>query len=227
MSERFKEPVLKTGDAQASVGSNPTLSAIFQTGLAVIRPMRKYPSGRRGSPAKGVDVQTTCEGSNPSFRASSEKALKAMEKAFRAFSIRRTGFFFAFKHDPQFVRPDDERSWRRSRQHLLGSCLRYGGAGRERVPLLWEEGAFCGLSIVRKRNGAWVAQRQTAVGLEPGEGTLPLDETERGRLSAGGRFYGHVRYGVSRRLYLQGLPEGSRRILRNYHSHRRTQTNGL
>ena len=29
MSERLKEPVLKTGDAQASVGSNPTLSANF------------------------------------------------------------------------------------------------------------------------------------------------------------------------------------------------------
>ena len=27
LSERLKEPVLKTGDAQASVGSNPTLSA--------------------------------------------------------------------------------------------------------------------------------------------------------------------------------------------------------
>ena len=29
MSERLKEPVLKTGEAQVSVGSNPTLSAIF------------------------------------------------------------------------------------------------------------------------------------------------------------------------------------------------------
>ena len=29
MSERFKEPVLKTGDVRASVGSNPTLSAKF------------------------------------------------------------------------------------------------------------------------------------------------------------------------------------------------------
>ena len=29
MSERLKEPVLKTGDAKASVGSNPTLSAIL------------------------------------------------------------------------------------------------------------------------------------------------------------------------------------------------------
>ena len=141
MSERFKEPVLKTGDARASVGSNPTLSAIFKTIYVFIRPMRKYPSGRRGSPAKGVDVQTTCEGSNPSFRASSEKALKAMEKAFRAFSICRTGFFFAFKRDPQFVLPDGERSWRRSRQHLLGSRLRNGMRGRKRVPIC-ERGAF-------------------------------------------------------------------------------------
>ena len=45
-----KAPVLKTGDVKASVGSNPTLSASFITGL------RKYPSGRRGSPAKGVDA---------------------------------------------------------------------------------------------------------------------------------------------------------------------------
>ena len=47
MSEWFKEPVLKTGEAQVSVGSNPTLSAIFMN-------MQKYPRGRRGSPAKGV-----------------------------------------------------------------------------------------------------------------------------------------------------------------------------
>ncbi len=31
--------------------------------------MEKYPSGRRGSPAKGVDVSKACEGSNPSFSA--------------------------------------------------------------------------------------------------------------------------------------------------------------
>ena len=29
MSERLKEPVLKTGDVRASVGSNPTLSSTF------------------------------------------------------------------------------------------------------------------------------------------------------------------------------------------------------
>ena len=131
-----------------------------------IRPMRKYPSGRRGSPAKGVDVQTTCEGSNPSFRASSEKALKAMEKAFRAFSIRRTGFFFAFKRDPQFVRADGERSWRRSRQHLLGSRLRNG---------------------VRDGSGfRFVNCPSCGKEMEPGEGALPPAETERGRVPAGG-----------------------------------------
>ena len=53
MSEWLKEPVLKTGDAQASVGSNPTLSA---TPFILITNMnlQKYPRGRRGSPAKGV-----------------------------------------------------------------------------------------------------------------------------------------------------------------------------
>ena len=56
MSERFKEPVLKTGDAAMRRGfeshSLRHSFPIFQgyTGL------RKYPSGRRGSPAKGVGV---------------------------------------------------------------------------------------------------------------------------------------------------------------------------
>lgn len=60
MSERLKEPVLKTGDAKVSVGSNPTLSATI-----FFRPVQingfgleKYPSGRRGSPAKGVGRET-------------------------------------------------------------------------------------------------------------------------------------------------------------------------
>ena len=51
MSERLKEPVLKTGEAQASVGSNPTLSATLLSGILYLQ---KYPRGRRGSPAKGV-----------------------------------------------------------------------------------------------------------------------------------------------------------------------------
>ena len=50
MSEWLKEPVLKTGGMQVPVGSNPTLSANFNKSEY----LRKYPSGRRGSPAKGV-----------------------------------------------------------------------------------------------------------------------------------------------------------------------------
>ena len=50
MAERLKAPVLKTGDVRASVGSNPTLSANRINTID----LRKYPRGRRGSPAKGV-----------------------------------------------------------------------------------------------------------------------------------------------------------------------------
>ena len=57
MSERFKEPVLKTGDpSDGTVGSNPTLSANFLN--TIIFGLRKYPRGRRGSPAKGVGRET-------------------------------------------------------------------------------------------------------------------------------------------------------------------------
>ena len=44
VSERFKEAVLKTVDIHVSVGSNPTISAIF------IIALRKYPSGYKGLP---------------------------------------------------------------------------------------------------------------------------------------------------------------------------------
>ena len=37
MSERLKDPVLKTGDVQASVGSNPTLSATFLNSYVICR----------------------------------------------------------------------------------------------------------------------------------------------------------------------------------------------
>ena len=47
---------MKTGDpSDGTVGSNPTLSAISP--LLYIG-MRKYPRGRRGSPAKGVGRET-------------------------------------------------------------------------------------------------------------------------------------------------------------------------
>ena len=54
MAEWSKAPVLKTGDVKASVGSNPTLSANSFPYMIPEFDLRKYPSGRRGSPAKGV-----------------------------------------------------------------------------------------------------------------------------------------------------------------------------
>ena len=60
--------------------------------------LRKYPSGRRGSPAKGVGRQKRREGSNPSFRAILTKRYRCVwRKArrinrFRAFS--GPDFFF-------------------------------------------------------------------------------------------------------------------------------------
>ena len=71
MSERSKEPVLKTGDVRASVGSNPTLSSIFILLIFVLfvsypasavgsrqTRLEKYSRGRRGAPAKGVGRAT-------------------------------------------------------------------------------------------------------------------------------------------------------------------------
>ena len=44
MSERLKEPVLKTGEAQVSVGSNPTLSATFLSAYGSAE-VPKWPKG--------------------------------------------------------------------------------------------------------------------------------------------------------------------------------------
>ena len=47
MSEWLKEPVLKTGDVEASVGSNPTLSATFFSNVSCIwhAEVPKWPKG--------------------------------------------------------------------------------------------------------------------------------------------------------------------------------------
>ena len=82
MSERLKEPVLKTGDVRASVGSNPTLSSTFlnivvskhasdnrfgSVGRVCVLFMEKYSRGRRGAPAKGVGRVTGARVQIPPF----------------------------------------------------------------------------------------------------------------------------------------------------------------
>ena len=64
MSEWFKEPVLKTGDPKGPWVRIPLSPPYFSA-----PDLEKYPSGRRGSPAKGVGRVERREGSNPSFSA--------------------------------------------------------------------------------------------------------------------------------------------------------------
>ena len=71
--------VLKTSDAERHRGFESLSLRHFQKHPG----LEKYPSGRRGSPAKGVDRDNRCEGSNPSF-----SALKALaHKRFKAFFV--------------------------------------------------------------------------------------------------------------------------------------------
>ena len=97
MSEWLKEPVLKTGGAQVPVGSNPTLSANFSK---VNQDLRKYPSGRRGSPAKGVGWIKPARG----FKSLLPRQLR--NSPYRSVSrpqggkLRRTGNSFAFSREP-------------------------------------------------------------------------------------------------------------------------------
>ena len=51
--------------SQDTGGSNPSLSATYR----ICRGLEKYPSGRRGSPAKGVVLDNGSESSNLSFSA--------------------------------------------------------------------------------------------------------------------------------------------------------------
>ena len=68
MSERFKELVLKTSDPKGPWVRIP-LSPPFSYDGPINSDLEKYPSGRRGSPAKGVGRVERREGSNPSFSA--------------------------------------------------------------------------------------------------------------------------------------------------------------
>ena len=70
MAERLMALVLKTSDTERYRGfESLSLRQLFLS--KGIRPstMEKYPSGRRGSPAKGVVLDNGSEGSNPSFSA--------------------------------------------------------------------------------------------------------------------------------------------------------------
>ena len=60
--------------------------------------LRKYPSGRRGSPAKGVGRQKRREGSNPSFRAKSRNRGTTTVPRFFLYSCGFAGFVLSAHH---------------------------------------------------------------------------------------------------------------------------------
>jgi hypothetical protein len=66
MSERFKEAVLKTVVQQCTVGSNPTLSAIFWLNWRSAREAE-------GSSLLNCRARKCTAGSNPAFSASSNR----------------------------------------------------------------------------------------------------------------------------------------------------------
>ena len=80
MSERFKELVLKTSDPKGPWVRIP-LSPPFSYDGPINSDLEKYPSGRRGSPAKGVVGDEPSPGSNPGFSAKKERLLRK-QKAF-------------------------------------------------------------------------------------------------------------------------------------------------
>ena len=68
--------------------------------LHIFSYLRKYPSGRRGSPAKGVGRQKRREGSNPSFRAKSRNRGTTMVPRFFLYPCGFAGFISATGHIP-------------------------------------------------------------------------------------------------------------------------------
>ena len=73
MSEWFMESVLKTDDVERHRGFESLSLRHFYRSLPA---MEKYPSGRRGSPAKGVVLDNGSESSNLSFSANNKDVPK-------------------------------------------------------------------------------------------------------------------------------------------------------
>ena len=71
--------------------------------LHIISYLRKYPSGRRGSPAKGVGRQKRREGSNPSFRAKSRNRGTTTVPRFFLYSCRFADILLSVIHNAILV----------------------------------------------------------------------------------------------------------------------------
>ena len=120
MAEWFKAPVLKTGDVARHRGFESLSLRHFHSSSEVFAGcMEKYPSGRRGSPAKGVVRVNRSESSNLSFSAQESPGI-----------TRLLGFFVCFI--PTFVPTLSFSTIRGTSErfdeplHLVGTVLHHG-----------------------------------------------------------------------------------------------------
>ena len=90
MAEWLKAPVLKTGDVERHRGFESL--SLRDISSAV----EKYPSGRRGSPAKGVGWDNRRPGSNPGFSAS--QSLMALSFLYSKNPTLGVGFGRAYSY---------------------------------------------------------------------------------------------------------------------------------
>ena len=93
--------------------------------------MRKYPSGRRGSPAKGVGRQKRREGSNPSFRAILTKRYRCVWR-----KVRRINRFRAFSGPDFFFQTIDANRCFRASAPIRTGRFPFSGRCVQPVPFL-------------------------------------------------------------------------------------------
>ena len=93
--------------------------------------LRKYPSGRRGSPAKGVGRQKRREGSNPSFRAILTKRYRCVWR-----KVRRINRFRAFSGPDFFFQTIDANRCFRASAPIRTGRFPFSGRCVQPVPFL-------------------------------------------------------------------------------------------
>ena len=82
MAERLMALVLKTSDVERHRGFESLSLRHFYRSIPA---MEKYPSGRRGSPAKGVVLDNGSESSNLSFSAEESSGISRVPELFSLF----------------------------------------------------------------------------------------------------------------------------------------------
>ena len=124
MSEWFKEPVLKTGDPQGPWVRIPLSPPHFFQMYPVFG-MQKYPSGRRGSPAKGVGGESRARVQIPPSAPARRKRLIAYDEFFH-FTAKLIVRSFCYSSLP-------------NRTHSVGALSAPVSPQRQNFLVFWRE----------------------------------------------------------------------------------------